>query len=122
MRRRVLNEMMAVFLYQSKLTNPKLSATELSKLTGLHDKTIRDVWCARTWAKETWHLDPRRWHRAERIRGPGRPLGSKDKKPRTARAAGAKSRKPRSAPTIDGLLANWERHGRFPIVPVGTFE
>ena len=110
---RVLNAKMAVFLYKSKTTNPKLSSSELSKLTGLNEKTIRDVWSARTWAKETWHLDPRRWHRAERIRGPGRPVGSKDKQPRTPRP---------QALTIDSLLAAWDRSGRCPSVALGTFE
>ena len=110
---RVLNTKMAVFLYKSKITNPKLSCVELSKLTGLNEKTIRDVWSARTWARETLHLDPCPWERKERVRGPGRPVGAKDKKPRTTRA---------QALTIDCLLAAWDSSGRFPIVALGTFE
>ena len=109
---RVLNAQMAVYLYESKLANPKLCARAIARLTGIHDKTIRDVWCARTWARQTWHLDPRRWDDDEVHPGPGRPLGAKDKKPRT----------PRTAPTIDRLLATWERTGRYPLVDASVFE
>ena len=106
----VLNAQMAVYLYESKLANPKLCARAIGRLTGIHDKTIRDVWCARTWARQTWHLDPLRWgDKDEPTRRAGRPLGAKDKKPRTA-------------PTIDRLLATWERRGSFPPVDPSVFE
>ena len=46
---------------------------------GVSEKAIRDVWTARTWAKETWHLEPLR---ALALKQTGRPKGRRDSKPR----------------------------------------
>ena len=47
---------------------------------GISEKTVRDIWRARTWHRETLHLDPCRPARV--IALPGRPLGRKDSAPR----------------------------------------
>ena len=47
---------------------------------GISEKTVRDIWRARTWHRETLHLDPCRPARAMAL--PGRPLGRKDSAPR----------------------------------------
>jgi hypothetical protein len=107
-KQRVLTPQMAVFLYKSKLTNPTLSAGTIAKLIGVNDKTIRDVWCGRTWARETKHLDPTRRDKPNPP-GAGRPIGAKDKKPRARQ------------PTIDNLLAAWECTGSYPVVDALMF-
>ena len=58
------------------------SATAVSKLYGVCEKAVRDIWTGRTWSKETWHLDEAR---PLPIRKMGRPLGRKDAQPRKPR-------------------------------------
>ena len=58
------------------------SAAALSKLYGVCEKAVRDIWTGRTWSKETWHLDK---SRPLQIRKMGRPLGRKDAQPRKLR-------------------------------------
>ena len=58
-----------------------------AKLVGQHynvsAKTVRDIWNSRTWYRETHHLEPSRSDAKERLsKRPGRPKGSKDRKPR----------------------------------------
>jgi hypothetical protein len=45
---------------------------------GVCEKAVRDIWVGRTWAAETWHLDP---SRPLKIKYAGRPLGCRDAKP-----------------------------------------
>jgi len=59
-------------------------ATEVASMFGVSEKAIRDIWTARTWAKETWHLEP---SRALVIKQTGRPRGRKDSKPRKMKAS-----------------------------------
>ena len=35
-------------------------ATAVGRAFGVNEKTVRDIWAGRTWAKETWQLDPSR--------------------------------------------------------------
>ena len=58
------------------------SAAALSKLYGVCEKAVRDIWTGRTWLKETWHLDDSRPYQAKKI---GRPFGRKDAQPRKPR-------------------------------------
>ena len=58
------------------------SAAAVSKLYGVSEKAVRDIWTGRTWSKETWHLDE---SRPLPIRKMGRPLGRKDAQPRKPR-------------------------------------
>ena len=59
-------------------------ANKVASVFGVSEKAIRDIWTARTWAKETWHLEP---SRALVIKQAGRPRGSKDSKPRKMKAS-----------------------------------
>ena len=54
-------------------------ATSVASLFSVSEKAVRDIWTARTWAKETWHLEP---SRVLVIKHTGRPKGKRDSKPR----------------------------------------
>ena len=56
-----------------------VQATKLAHIYGISEKAIRDIWTARTWATETWHLEP---SRELVFRYAGRPKGRTDSKPR----------------------------------------
>jgi hypothetical protein len=77
--RAVLTKFQAIAIFQLKLNQSSSSATKVATSYGVSAKTVRDIWTARTWATETWHLDP---SRAVKIKQLGRPLGSRDSKPR----------------------------------------
>ena len=57
-------------------------ATKVGLAFGISEKTVRDIWKGRTWAKETWHLEPTRQLVLKQV---GRPKGSKDSMPRRKR-------------------------------------
>ena len=59
------------------------SASAISKLYGVSEKAVRDIWTGRTWSKETWHLDESRPIPTKKM---GRPLGRKDGQPRKPRS------------------------------------
>ena len=59
------------------------SAAAISKLYGVSEKAVRDIWTGRTWSKETWHLDESRPFPTKKM---GRPLGRKDAQPRKPRS------------------------------------
>jgi hypothetical protein len=81
--RAVLTKSQAITIFQLKHKLP--SATKVARSYGVSEKTVRDIWTARTWASETWHLDP---SRAIKIKQhTGRPLGSRNSKPRKPRQA-----------------------------------
>jgi hypothetical protein len=80
--RAVLTRADVIAIFQIKATLALASATKVAKFYGVSEKTIRDVWTRRTWAVETWHLDP---SSALNMKQPGRPLGSRDSKPRKQR-------------------------------------
>ena len=56
-----------------------VQATKLAHMYGISEKAIRDIWTARTWATETWHLEP---SRELVLKQAGRPKGRADSKPR----------------------------------------
>ena len=76
-----------------KLKHPKdthglerqtVSSEFVGKMFHVSPKTIRDIWCGRTWYRATYPLDPTREDFRERLsRQPGRPKGSKDSRPRS---------------------------------------
>ena len=76
-----LTESDALNIYHCKgrITN----AAALSKLYGVSEKTVRDIWTGRTWSKETWHLDESRPFPTKKM---GRPFGRKDAQPRKSRS------------------------------------
>jgi hypothetical protein len=80
--RAVLTKSQAITIFQLKLNVS--SATKIARSYGVSEKTVRDIWTGRTWATETWHLDP---SRVVKIKQSGRPLGSRDSKPRKPRQA-----------------------------------
>ena len=81
---RFLNADQVTEIFRQKPTNgcevPARSSSTIARIYGVSAKTVRDIWCGRTWHRQTMHLDPMR-----PLRPPsrhGRPLGSKDKAPR----------------------------------------
>ena len=75
--RAILTRSQAVEIFQLKATLK--SSTRVSKMYGVCEKAIRDIWAGRTWKAETWHLDP---SRPLEIKYTGRPVGRRDAKPR----------------------------------------
>ena len=71
----------AVRIFKLKLKQIKPSA--VASVFNVSEKTIRDIWSARTWAKATEHLDPQRCTSVKNK--PGRPLGRKDTNKRVKR-------------------------------------
>jgi hypothetical protein len=80
--RAILKKSQVITIFQLK--HNLLSATKVARSYGVSEKAVRDIWTSRTWATETWHLDP---SRALKIKQSGRPLGSRDSKPRKPRQA-----------------------------------
>ena len=72
-----LTETNVIAIFQSKSSGAQ--ATSIGKAFGVSEKAIRDIWKGRTWAKETWHLEPSRLLETKQI---GRPRGRKDSMPR----------------------------------------
>jgi hypothetical protein len=68
----------AIFKLKPSGSNAKLCTRSnmVAKTYNIGEKTVRDIWCGRTWHEETQHLDPSRPHRKQAP--PGRPLGRKD--------------------------------------------
>ena len=75
-----LTEAQAIEIYQSR--HKQKSATFISKLYGVNEKTVRDIWSGRTWSKETWFLDTSRPALSKQV---GRPRGRRDTKLRKSR-------------------------------------
>ena len=72
-----LSQTQVVAIFQYRASNQ--SSTKVANSYGVNEKTVRDIWTGRTWAKETWHLDPSR--RVE-VKTMGRPIGCRDTMPR----------------------------------------
>ena len=75
-----LTEADVISIFKIKLSC--ISATTICRSYGVSEKAIRDIWCGRTWAKETFHLDP---SRALVLKQVGRPKGGRDSRPRQKR-------------------------------------
>ncbi len=75
--RRKLTEGGAVLIFAMRGT---LRPGILGNLLGVSPKTVRDIWTARSWRKETAFLDPDRPPMPHKPMG--RPKGSKDLRPR----------------------------------------
>ena len=73
--------------------NGVLSAKLVGQYYNVSTKTVRDIWNSRTWYRETHHLEPSRSDAKERLsKRPGRPKGSKDRKPRVRKMFSLSSR------------------------------
>ena len=79
------HEVVSIYLIDKALRSP----SKVARYYGVSEKTIRDIWSRRTWASETWHLD---LHATElEIKRSGRPVGSRDARPRMRKNRGASS-------------------------------
>ena len=76
-----LTESDALSIYHCKTS--VTSASAISKLYGVSEKAVRNIWTGRTWSKETWHLDESRPFPTKKM---GRPFGRKDAQPRKPRS------------------------------------
>ena len=72
-----------------KVRRTGVQATNLANMYGVSEKAIRDIWTARTWARETWHLEP---SRQMVLKQAGRPKGRTDSRPRPTKPAGHSNR------------------------------
>ena len=95
-----LSEAQAIAIFQSRASNQ--SAAKVAKSYGVNEKTVRDIWTCRTWAKETWHLDPSRRVEIKRM---GRPIGCRDTKPRKQKGCKLLPRTASKASDIEQLLS-----------------
>ena len=83
--RAILTREMVIEIYKMKTsscshTRKGPSASSLARSYNVNEKTVRDIWSARTWHDETLSLD---LHRKPKPAKPtGRPLGRKDSAPR----------------------------------------
>jgi hypothetical protein len=87
--RAILTEQQAVEIFRFKSASAipqiKLSALFVARRYGIHEKTVRDIWKQRTWSHATRSLDGSAGSmETKRI---GRPVGSKNKKPRNRKLA-----------------------------------
>ena len=82
--RAILSDAQAVEIYQIRLvasfTHIRLSPVQMASSYGVSEKTVRDIWKGRTWARETFHLDPER--KLVIKNKSGRPRRSQDSKKR----------------------------------------
>ena len=78
-------QVIEIFRYTLVLSSSKKrpTASSVAKLFRVSEKTIRDIWTARTWHIETLQLDPNRRPRA--VKKAGRPIGRKESMPRRTR-------------------------------------
>ena len=76
-------------LYASSTADRKPTATSLGRAFGVSEKTIRDIWSARTWCEETSYLDLNRQPKMRKKIG--RPLGCKDRAPRRPKVGAKKA-------------------------------
>ena len=90
--RPVLNSQLAIEIFQRSfppigmdVCRFRPNASAVAREFGVSEKTVRDIWTARTWGNETLPWDPDRKPRVSRPTG--RPLGSQDRAPRRKRTA-----------------------------------
>jgi hypothetical protein len=81
--RAVLTKDQVRYIFRLSLSRERPSASHVARLYRVCEKTVRDIWTARTWREETKILDACRG--PQEARKTGRPLGRKDSKPRRAR-------------------------------------
>jgi hypothetical protein len=80
--RTVLSKQQVIDIFKVRLTNDssepvhRIGARLLAEQYLVNEKTVRDIWCGRTWHRETLHLDPNRKLDPSRFKAPGRPRGS----------------------------------------------
>ena len=75
-----LSEQEVISIFKAKTLGD--GASKVGRDFNVSEKAIRDIWSGRTWAKETWHLEP---SRPLNLKPTGRPKGCKDKLSRQRR-------------------------------------
>jgi hypothetical protein len=114
--RAVLSKVQAIEIFQIKLAAddsmiPSPSAECVAVTFGISEKTVRDIWKGRTWARETYHLDPTR--PVLEKKGFGRLQGSEDSMPRNVSwhlNAGLARRRPNSIKQAPPFLETHIKH------------
>jgi hypothetical protein len=92
--RAVLTKDQAIEIFRLPLTHSsnekRPTAVSVARVFNVNEKTVRDIWSARTWHDETLPLDVNRTPRAAKKIGrpPGR-FDSKPRKPRTVKSLGS---------------------------------
>ena len=77
--RTILSKQQVFEIFMVRLTNDssepvhRIGARLLAEQYQVNEKTVRDIWCGRTWHRETLHLDPNRKLDPSRFKAPGRP-------------------------------------------------
>jgi hypothetical protein len=97
----VLTKGQAIDIFRLSLTHSskekKPTAVSVSRAFNINEKTVRDIWSARTWHDETLPLDVNRTPRA--AKKIGRPPGKIDSKPRKPRTVKSLSSTPQTQAT-----------------------
>uniref|UniRef100_A0A6U6C969 Uncharacterized protein n=1 Tax=Guillardia theta TaxID=55529 RepID=A0A6U6C969_GUITH len=99
----ILTPVMALEIYSYRnvdTENKTAESCEVANKYGISSKSVRDIWDRRTWARITRQM----WTRQEKEdydkthqRGPGRPSGTKDSKPRKRRIQSKRQSKVKAA-------------------------
>ena len=113
LRRCRLTEDEAIGIFQCK--GGPSSATKTARAYAVSEKTVRDIWTGRTWAKETSRLDASRTIKVTQM---GRPKGRRDSHPRKSRRESDSIRKESAKHHLglserigkDGCFADEEDH------------
>jgi hypothetical protein len=90
--RAVLTKDQVRYIFRLSLSRERPSASHVARLYRVSEKTVRDIWTARTWREETKILDAYRG--PQEARKTGRPLGRKDSKPRRAKTKKSEAKVP----------------------------
>ena len=109
-----LTAAMAISIFKLK-RSPVFKPKAIASRYGVSEKSIRDIWNGRTWAKETKHLDPLRV--ANTRKKLGRPHGSKDRTKRLRTTGTVK----KNRFTIDDQLHEWRIWFCNPTKPTDPF-
>jgi hypothetical protein len=88
----VLTKDQVRYIFRLSLSRERPSATHVARLYRVSEKTVRDIWTARTWRDETETLDACRG--PQEARKTGRPLGRKDSKPRRVNTGESEAKLP----------------------------
>jgi hypothetical protein len=90
--RAVLTKDQVRYIFSLSLSRKRPSASHVARLYRVCEKTVRDIWTARTWREETKILDAYRI--PQEARKTGRPLGRKDSKPRRTKTKKSEAKLP----------------------------
>ena len=101
----------AVSIFLSRFERPRSTKT-IALAYGISEKTVRDVWNGRTWARVTSRIGASTSRPGSPPPPLGRPLGSKDSRPRKRFSYGD----PRRI-SVDDLLFVWETEASVLLSP-----